>query len=179
MKPDLTAPGKYILSAGALPDSVGECDPSKVPSGFQSGSDGVKWNAGTSMATPVVSGNAALIRQYFEEGFYPSGVKSKEVRESLLAIFKRHLITVGRYNRPDHHYVTPRCQNVVASPSAALIKAVLLNGAQFLDGVDNLAKGAGITDVKPYDNNQGFGRLSMQSEMCCHEHRSAAFQWYR
>ncbi|MBZ0267123.1 S8 family serine peptidase, partial [bacterium] len=28
---------------------------------------------GTSMATPAISGSALLVRQYFEEGFYPSG----------------------------------------------------------------------------------------------------------
>ena len=28
---------------------------------------------GTSMATPLVAGSAVLVRQYFEEGFYPSG----------------------------------------------------------------------------------------------------------
>lgn len=29
---------------------------------------------GTSMATPVVSGNAALVRQYLTDGWYPTGV---------------------------------------------------------------------------------------------------------
>jgi hypothetical protein len=28
---------------------------------------------GTSMATPIVAGNALLIRQYFTDGFYPVG----------------------------------------------------------------------------------------------------------
>lgn len=48
------------------------------------------------------------------------------------------------------------------SPSGALIKAVLMNGAQFLRGVDNGING--VTTVAPYDNNQGFGRLSLQGE---------------
>ena len=54
-------------------------------------------------------------------------------------------------------------QNIVDNPSGALIKAVLLNGAQFLQGVDNGADG--VTEIKPYDNNQGFGRMSLQGEL--------------
>ncbi|MBN8597393.1 MAG: S8 family serine peptidase [Planctomycetes bacterium] len=34
---------------------------------------GVGGQAGTSMATPVVTGMASIIRQYFTQGFYPSG----------------------------------------------------------------------------------------------------------
>ena len=54
-------------------------------------------------------------------------------------------------------------QNIVDNPSGALIKAVLLNGAQFLQWVDNGADG--VTEIKPYDNNQGFGRMSLQGEL--------------
>ena len=31
---------------------------------------------GTSMATPIAAGNAALVQQYFQEGWYPTGVKT-------------------------------------------------------------------------------------------------------
>jgi len=126
-KPDIIAPGKAVLSAGALPNVVGECDPGKVP-GANSKSDGVLSLQGTSMATPVVSGTAAIIRQYFQEGYYPTGVKTES--------------------------------NIVDKPSGALIKAVLMNGAQWLKGVDN--GGNGVTEIKQYDNNQNFGRLSLQ-----------------
>lgn len=51
---------------------------------------------GTSMATPVVTGMAAMIRQYFTQGYYPSGIA----------------------NAPD-----------ARTPSGALLKAMLLNGA--------------------------------------------------
>merc|ERR1719473_2615453 len=33
--------------------------------------------AGTSMATPVTTGNTALVRQYFREGWFPVGEKGK------------------------------------------------------------------------------------------------------
>lgn len=32
--------------------------------------------SGTSMATPLLAGNAALVRQYYREGFYPNGVRN-------------------------------------------------------------------------------------------------------
>ena len=54
-------------------------------------------------------------------------------------------------------------QNIVENPSGALIKAVLMNGAQWLNGVDNGANG-GVTDIQSYDNNQGFGRMALQRE---------------
>ena len=28
------------------------------------------------MATPIAAGNAALVQQYFQEGWYPTGVKT-------------------------------------------------------------------------------------------------------
>jgi hypothetical protein len=31
------------------------------------------------MATPVVAGTAAILRQYFEQGYYPTGVKDETV----------------------------------------------------------------------------------------------------
>ena len=42
--------------------------------GTTGGSD-VGYMAGTSMATPVTSGSAALVRDYFMQGFYPTGTK--------------------------------------------------------------------------------------------------------
>ncbi|KAL7546088.1 hypothetical protein ACHAWF_009425 [Thalassiosira exigua] len=60
-KPDLLAPG-YALDS-ALSGSSADCS---VPEGSYA-------KAGTSMSAPVVAGTAALIRQYFQEGWYPCG----------------------------------------------------------------------------------------------------------
>ena len=64
-KPDVVAPGQYIRSARAAPESIGECD--------NTHESGLVFRAGTSMATPFVSGSAAIIRQYFVEGWFVSG----------------------------------------------------------------------------------------------------------
>eukprot|EP00558_Chaetoceros_sp_UNC1202_P001501 CAMPEP_0197258810 /NCGR_PEP_ID=MMETSP1429-20130617/83188_1 /TAXON_ID=49237 /ORGANISM="Chaetoceros sp., Strain UNC1202" /LENGTH=710 /DNA_ID=CAMNT_0042722995 /DNA_START=11 /DNA_END=2143 /DNA_ORIENTATION=- len=60
MKPDIVAPGYTIMAAHAHP-LVGEEDEREV--------------FGTSYAAPVVAGSAALVRQYFEEGWFPCGSK--------------------------------------------------------------------------------------------------------
>jgi len=64
-KPDVMAPGIFILSAEARSGQTGECDDTNP--------NGLLFNVGTSMSTPIVSGTAALVRQYFQEGFYPGG----------------------------------------------------------------------------------------------------------
>lgn len=69
IKPDVMAPGTMIKSASALPKGEGA-----------ENHGGLTSMNGTSMATPMVAGAAALIQQYFEAGYYagkkvtPSGV---------------------------------------------------------------------------------------------------------
>ena len=60
IKPELTVPGSNILSAS---NNGSVTSPSCE----------VVSNSGTSMATPGAAGFAALVREYFVKGFYPSG----------------------------------------------------------------------------------------------------------
>ena len=135
-KPDILAPGYSILSAGAQPDTVGECDPvnEKPPRLVGTGKEGLYVMAGTSMSAPAVSAALAIIRQYFREGFYPYGVK-------------------------DINYA-------ITNPSNALLKAVLLNGGRQLHAVDNIGGFFSSTSPqefpsKAYDNIQNYGLVSL------------------
>lgn len=67
VKPDIMAPGSGIVSA------AGNTDNSVPPA---QSSNALSSKSGTSMATPTVSGGAALMRQYFMDGFYPDGIKN-------------------------------------------------------------------------------------------------------
>jgi len=49
----------------------------------------------------------------------------------------------------------------ITDPSAALVKAVLMNAAQYINAVDNSPNTGSDTPVKPYDDAQGFGRVSL------------------
>eukprot|EP00804_Cyclotella_cryptica_P001480 CCRYP_003711-RB/>CCRYP_003711-RB protein AED:0.06 eAED:0.06 QI:416/1/1/1/1/1/7/71/879 len=130
-KPDVLAPGHYILSAGAKPQVVGECDPmvgTVEPGGSE---DGLLSMEGTSMAAPAVAGAAAIVRQYFNQGYYPSGKRNSD--------------------------------NIIKNPSSTLIKGIIMNGAQYVKGVQN--EFLGLTPVSPYDETQNFGRVSLKDSL--------------
>ena len=88
IKPDILAVGDRILSArsdGNL--TTNQC----------SNSSSMLFMGGTSMACPMVSGAAALVRQYFEEGFHVNG--SKNVAQGTVpsaALVKAMILSSGR-----------------------------------------------------------------------------------
>ena len=114
LKPDVMAPGVSVWSARGC-DPGGECD------------DYVQLS-GTSMATPTVAGGATLVRQYFMDGWYPTG--------------------------------SPEPANAF-TPTAALIKATLINSAAEMTG-----SGAYDNGESFYPNdNQGFGRILLDDAL--------------
>ncbi len=108
VKPDVTIPGQGIISAR---------------SDFNVGSNNCNTtsSSGTSMAAPAAAGLATLIRQYYADGFYPSGAAQTADR---------------------------------LTPSAALVKATLVNSAVQMSG-------AGVVP----SNCQGWGRVLLENAL--------------
>jgi hypothetical protein len=65
IKPDIMAPGTNTVSALGDANTTGTIE-----------APNTQTLSGTSMATPTIAGNAALMRQFFTDGFYPRGVKT-------------------------------------------------------------------------------------------------------
>ncbi len=108
IKPEVTVPGSSIVSANNdLNVTTNNC--------------GTKTSSGTSMATPGAAGLTALIRQYFTDGWYPSG---SEVPTDGFA------------------------------PSAALMKAALVNSAVSMTGTTAIPA-----------NCQGWGRVLLENAL--------------
>ena len=81
IKPDIVAPGVGTVSAKAMPDKVGGADTTVM--------------SGTSMATPMVAGAAAVVRDYFKQGFYPTGVKNSIAMNISAATVKAVIVNGG------------------------------------------------------------------------------------
>ncbi len=105
--PDLTAPADFVSSALAASTPDPSCNWTNL--------------AGTSMAAPAVAGTAALAREFFLKGYYPSGTAT-----------------------PADGF----------TPSAALVKAMLLTSARNMTNVG----------TRP-DTLQGWGRVTLDDAL--------------
>jgi hypothetical protein len=108
IKPEVTVPGSSIISANA-------------DNNITSNNCNTKSSSGTSMATPGAAGFTALIRQYYTDGWYPSGTA----------------------NAADGF-----------TPSAALLRATLVNSAQNMTGTTAIPA-----------NCQGWGRVLLENAL--------------
>jgi hypothetical protein len=51
--------------------------------------------------------------------------------------------------------------NKMSSPSAALLKAVLMNSGTEMTGVQNFVGGISVTPTSAYDEHEAFGRVTL------------------
>lgn len=81
IKPDIAAPGENTSSAGGDSNNTDVVDVGSIAV-----------LSGTSMASPTITGNAALARQYFADGYYPRGARTPEDTHSLSAPLLKALL---------------------------------------------------------------------------------------
>ncbi|MBN1900494.1 S8 family serine peptidase [Candidatus Sumerlaeota bacterium] len=108
IKPDIMAPGQVYTAASDKNIYTGNCHLTTIQ--------------GTSFSSPAIAGCAALVRQYFTEGWHPTGLK----------------------NASDGFI-----------PSAALIKAALLNGTVDMTG----------NPGAPPNRGEGWGRARLENSL--------------
>lgn len=140
IKPDVVAPGDPVISARALPFF----DSTKCGVGPRSDASDPAFHvfslSGTSMATPAVASIAASVVEYLKK-FYPHPIPREAAAASAF-----------------------QSAGAIAAPSAALVKAIIVNSAVTMDGVyaSNISVG-GATQWLPLDPKspyeQGFGRV--------------------
>ena len=122
IKPDVCTPGQIIVS----------------PKGGTTDAD--HYLQGTSMSGPILVGLTTLVRQYYYDGFGPSGG----------AGYAR-----GARNLADRH-----------NPSAALVKATTINSAQRMRGWYTGDRGAERADDGMWPSNgQGFGKVELDKAL--------------
>ncbi len=107
IKPDVVAPGSFILSAQSRAMPAGNVSMPSADSDY-------RFSNGTSMATPLVAGCAALVRQWLAN------------------------------------------EKGTSNPSAALMKALLINGATDIPGQYLVSEAPEIPN-----NSEGFGRVNV------------------
>ncbi|CAM9580899.1 unnamed protein product [Chrysoparadoxa australica] len=117
LKPELVAPGFFVFSAEAAFESQQGAETCAVTA-----------NAGTSMATPLTSGAAAIARQYFKGGTHAANLNASG------------LCGNAAY--------TTQCSAM--TPSGVVLKAVLINSAGALSGTSqgpNNDEGHGLLNL--------------------------------
>jgi subtilisin family serine protease len=144
IKPDISAPGHTIYSTY----SDGKAYSHQCGSQVGAHNTTLATMSGTSMATPITSGSAALVRQYFADGWLT------------------------------HSHNAPAASVTLSAPSAAdpangfnvssaLVRAVLVNCAEDMQGYVQVGSGGGTYRIPAAPSfYQGYGRIAMSNTLC-------------
>ena len=101
----------------------------------------MKGMRGTSMSTPIVAGNAALIREYFTKGYYPSGIATTKdafipsgaLLKAMLIHSARPLIFTVTSDSSGHQSATPLATDINPSNVQGFGRIQLNNVLNFAD----------------------------------------------
>jgi len=130
IKPDIVAHGTQVLSVGA--ESGASCnDPDKMPN-LGGSKFGLASKSGTSMATPVVSGSAALVRQYFAEGWQGDGSKGSAPAKIISGMLLKAILINGA--RPLAGYAFNEVDYTQGFGRLSLIDSISLSGSNDMTG---------------------------------------------
>ncbi len=126
IKPDISCPGGDLFSSRIVSAAGDES--------ITSNNCSTKALQGTSMATPTCAGGTAMVRQYFMEGWYPTGTKT-----------------------PANAFI----------PSAALVKAVIINGGYNMTGdyVGSYYPNCPNVQEDAPAMGQGWGRMHLENSL--------------
>jgi hypothetical protein len=137
INPVLMAPGTDFGAAGANMgvDSEYSCRTNDNNQTNPVECDLVDSIVGTSFSAPAAAGSALLVRDWFAQGFYPDGTSSNPA------------------NAGDQ----------VANISGALLKAVLVTSADWLEGGE--AVGGNTFQAFRFNREQGYGRITLSNAL--------------
>eukprot|EP01034_Spumella_vulgaris_P024397 gene24397-30741_t len=139
-KPEIVAPGVRINSALAADETATADTCSVAP------------KSGTSMATPVAAGNAALIRQYFQDPRFWAA-------------------------RCDSSYQL--CRDGAFAPSGYLLKSLILHSGSAMSFYNARYSAVGLVELgQTPDSFQGYGRLDLSNILPLSSSEQSAFDLF-
>lgn len=141
IKPDIVAPGYSIQSAKSSSENSA------------SASCQVEYKAGTSMSTPVVSGNSILIQEYFSKSDF-----------------------WAKYCNPKY----TMCKKGAFVPSGYLLKALVLHSGRMVTAYDGRGtrEGTIYNLVSTPDFFQGYGRMDLTNILPLETYEKSDFQLF-
>lgn len=148
IKPDVTAPGHTIFSTY----SDGEAYTHQCGQYGEEEGSTVTTMSGTSMATPITAGSAALVRQYFADGW---------LNYNLATVTSAVTLAAPMAPNAEHSF----------NPSSSLVRAVLINSADDMQGYVQVAAGGGMYKIPQAPSfYQGYGRIHLSNTLCLASH---------